>query len=83
MTGARWFSRSGRTSYDGPPILTVHARLREPAARRSTMLCVPRTHRITDHGKSRRCRLGHVISGVQSQLITCKQGNTGYRHSSP
>ncbi|CAI9608707.1 unnamed protein product, partial [Staurois parvus] len=26
---------------------------------------------ITDHGKSRRCRLGHVISCVQSQLITC------------
>ncbi|CAI9542150.1 unnamed protein product, partial [Staurois parvus] len=23
---------------------------------------VPRTQRITDHGKSRRCRLGHVIS---------------------
>ncbi|CAI9562420.1 unnamed protein product, partial [Staurois parvus] len=23
-----------------------------------------------DHGKSRRCRLGHVISCVQSQLIT-------------
>ncbi|CAI9555478.1 unnamed protein product, partial [Staurois parvus] len=32
--------------------------------------CVPRTQRITDHGKSRRCRLGHVISCVQSQLIT-------------
>ncbi|CAI9608044.1 unnamed protein product, partial [Staurois parvus] len=31
---------------------------------------VPRTQRITDHGKSRRCRLGHVISCVQSQLIT-------------
>ncbi|CAI9617192.1 unnamed protein product, partial [Staurois parvus] len=26
--------------------------------------------RITDHVKSRRCRLGHVISCVQSQLIT-------------
>ncbi|CAI9535280.1 unnamed protein product, partial [Staurois parvus] len=25
---------------------------------------------VTDHGKSRRCRLGHVISCVQSQLIT-------------
>ncbi|CAI9590796.1 unnamed protein product, partial [Staurois parvus] len=25
--------------------------------------------RITDHGKSRGCRLGHVISCVQSQLI--------------
>ncbi|CAI9552792.1 unnamed protein product, partial [Staurois parvus] len=25
---------------------------------------------ITDHGKSRRCRLSHVISCVQSQLIT-------------
>ncbi|CAI9556683.1 unnamed protein product, partial [Staurois parvus] len=24
----------------------------------------------TDHGKSRRCRLGHVLSFVQSQLIT-------------
>ncbi|CAI9617491.1 unnamed protein product [Staurois parvus] len=24
------------------------------------------------HGKSRSCRLGHVISCVQSQLITCK-----------
>ncbi|CAI9584993.1 unnamed protein product [Staurois parvus] len=34
------------------------------------MRCVPRTQRITDHGKSRRCRLGHVISCVQSQLIT-------------
>ncbi|CAI9571837.1 unnamed protein product, partial [Staurois parvus] len=33
--------------------------------------CVPRTQRITNHGKSRRCRLGHVISCVQSQLITC------------
>ncbi|CAI9603117.1 unnamed protein product, partial [Staurois parvus] len=32
--------------------------------------CVPRTQRIADHGKSRRCRLGHVISCVQSQLIT-------------
>ncbi|CAI9599442.1 unnamed protein product, partial [Staurois parvus] len=32
--------------------------------------CVPRTQRITDHGKSRRCRLGHVISCIQSQLIT-------------
>ncbi|CAI9577596.1 unnamed protein product, partial [Staurois parvus] len=31
--------------------------------------CVPRTQRITDHGKSQRCRLGHVISCVQSQLI--------------
>ncbi|CAI9554279.1 unnamed protein product, partial [Staurois parvus] len=31
---------------------------------------VPRTQRITNHGKSRRCRLGHVISCVQSQLIT-------------
>ncbi|CAI9550990.1 unnamed protein product, partial [Staurois parvus] len=35
------------------------------------------------HGKSRRCRLGHVISCFQSQLITCKQGNAGYRHFSP
>ncbi|CAI9614059.1 unnamed protein product, partial [Staurois parvus] len=35
------------------------------------------------HRKSRRCRLGHVISGFQSQLITCKQGNAGYRHLSP
>ncbi|CAI9585361.1 unnamed protein product, partial [Staurois parvus] len=35
------------------------------------------------HGKSRRCRLGHVISCVQSQLITCKQGNAGYQHFSP
>ncbi|CAI9566051.1 unnamed protein product, partial [Staurois parvus] len=34
------------------------------------MRCVPRTQRITDHGKSRRCRLSHVISCVQSQLIT-------------
>ncbi|CAI9564248.1 unnamed protein product [Staurois parvus] len=34
------------------------------------MRCVPRTQWITDHGKSRRCRLGHVISCVQSQLIT-------------
>ncbi|CAI9615960.1 unnamed protein product, partial [Staurois parvus] len=32
--------------------------------------CVPRTQRITDHRKSRRCRLAHVISCVQSQLIT-------------
>ncbi|CAI9554552.1 unnamed protein product, partial [Staurois parvus] len=31
---------------------------------------VPRTQGITDHGKSRRCRLGHVISCVKSQLIT-------------
>ncbi|CAI9541931.1 unnamed protein product, partial [Staurois parvus] len=31
---------------------------------------VPRTQRITDHGKSQRYRLGHVISCVQSQLIT-------------
>ncbi|CAI9604265.1 unnamed protein product, partial [Staurois parvus] len=36
--------------------------------------CVPRTQRITDHGKSRRCWLGHVISCVQSQLITEHQG---------
>ncbi|CAI9574867.1 unnamed protein product, partial [Staurois parvus] len=35
---------------------------------------VPRTQRITDHGKSRICRLGHVISCVQSQLITDHQG---------
>ncbi|CAI9557330.1 unnamed protein product, partial [Staurois parvus] len=35
---------------------------------------VPRTQRITDHGKSRRCWLGHVISCVQSQLITDHQG---------
>ncbi|CAI9560257.1 unnamed protein product, partial [Staurois parvus] len=39
-------------------------------ARRSAVRCVPRTQRITDHGKSRRYRLGHVISCVQSQLIT-------------
>ncbi|CAI9594782.1 unnamed protein product, partial [Staurois parvus] len=26
---------------------------------------VPRTQQITNHGKSRRCRLGHVISCVQ------------------
>ncbi|CAI9574678.1 unnamed protein product, partial [Staurois parvus] len=32
--------------------------------------CVPWTQRITDHRKSRRCWLGHVISCVQSQLIT-------------
>ncbi|CAI9548773.1 unnamed protein product, partial [Staurois parvus] len=31
---------------------------------------VLQTQRITDHGKSQRCRLGHVISCVQSQLIT-------------
>ncbi|CAI9616190.1 unnamed protein product, partial [Staurois parvus] len=31
---------------------------------------VPQTQRITDHGKSLRSRLGHVISCVQSQLIT-------------
>ncbi|CAI9556273.1 unnamed protein product, partial [Staurois parvus] len=30
----------------------------------------PRTQQITDHGKSQTCRLGHVISCVQSQLIT-------------
>ncbi|CAI9603897.1 unnamed protein product, partial [Staurois parvus] len=35
---------------------------------------VPRTQRITDHRKSRRCRLGHVISCVQSQLVTDHQG---------
>ncbi|CAI9599514.1 unnamed protein product, partial [Staurois parvus] len=35
------------------------------------------------HGKSQRCRLGHVISCVQLQLITCKQGNAGYQHFSP
>ncbi|CAI9557343.1 unnamed protein product [Staurois parvus] len=34
------------------------------------MRCVPWTQRITDHGNSRRCRLGHVISCLQSQLIT-------------
>ncbi|CAI9562193.1 unnamed protein product, partial [Staurois parvus] len=28
----------------------------------------------TDHGKSQRCRLGHLISCVQSQLITDHQG---------
>ncbi|CAI9565609.1 unnamed protein product, partial [Staurois parvus] len=28
------------------------------------------TQGITDHGKSRRCRLVHVISCIQSQLIT-------------
>ncbi|CAI9620135.1 unnamed protein product, partial [Staurois parvus] len=32
--------------------------------------CVLRTQRITDYRKSRRCQLGHVISCVQSQLIT-------------
>ncbi|CAI9609024.1 unnamed protein product, partial [Staurois parvus] len=31
---------------------------------------VPQTQRITVHGKSRRCRLDHLISCVQSQLIT-------------
>ncbi|CAI9617785.1 unnamed protein product, partial [Staurois parvus] len=36
----------------------------------SAVHCVPWTQRITDHGKSRRYRLGHVISCVQSQLIT-------------
>ncbi|CAI9598538.1 unnamed protein product, partial [Staurois parvus] len=35
---------------------------------------VPWTQRITDHGKSRRCRLSHVVSCVQSQLITDHQG---------
>ncbi|CAI9571107.1 unnamed protein product, partial [Staurois parvus] len=35
---------------------------------------VPRTQRITDHRKSRRCWFGHVISCVQSQLITDYQG---------
>ncbi|CAI9624903.1 unnamed protein product, partial [Staurois parvus] len=44
--------------------------LRKRAERRSAVRCVPRTQRITDHGKSRRCRLGHVISCVQSHLIT-------------
>ncbi|CAI9547541.1 unnamed protein product [Staurois parvus] len=29
---------------------------------------------MTDHGKSRRCQLDHVISCVQSQLITDHQG---------
>ncbi|CAI9540941.1 unnamed protein product, partial [Staurois parvus] len=37
---------------------------------RSAVCCVPRTQRITDLGKGRRCQLGHVISCVQSQLIT-------------
>ncbi|CAI9614305.1 unnamed protein product, partial [Staurois parvus] len=36
--------------------------------------CVPRTQWITDQGKGQRCRLGHVISCVQSQLITDHQG---------
>ncbi|CAI9591059.1 unnamed protein product, partial [Staurois parvus] len=36
--------------------------LRERAARRSPI--------TAHHGKSQRCRLGHVISCVQSQLIT-------------
>ncbi|CAI9541984.1 unnamed protein product [Staurois parvus] len=40
------------------------------AARRSAVCCVPRTQWITDHRKSRRYRLSHVISCVQSQLIT-------------
>ncbi|CAI9581197.1 unnamed protein product, partial [Staurois parvus] len=43
-------------------------RLRERAARRSPLRCVPRTQ--AHHGKSRRCRFGHVISCVQSQQIT-------------
>ncbi|CAI9543246.1 unnamed protein product, partial [Staurois parvus] len=38
------------------------------AARRSAVRCVLRSTPI--HGKSRRCRLGHVISCVQSLLIT-------------
>ncbi|CAI9612951.1 unnamed protein product [Staurois parvus] len=42
------------------------------AARRLWVHCVPRTQWITNHVKSQRCRLGHVISCVQSQLITCK-----------
>ncbi|CAI9585397.1 unnamed protein product, partial [Staurois parvus] len=29
------------------------------------------------HGKSQRCRLSHVISCVQSQLITAHQGTDG------
>ncbi|CAI9542948.1 unnamed protein product, partial [Staurois parvus] len=40
---------------------------------------VPRTQWITDHGKSRRCRLGHVISCVQSQLITDHQSTDDQR----
>ncbi|CAI9559773.1 unnamed protein product, partial [Staurois parvus] len=58
----------------GPPILTAHAWLRERAAWRSAVRCVPWTQRITDHGKSRRCQLGHVIICVKSQLITDHQG---------
>ncbi|CAI9576739.1 unnamed protein product, partial [Staurois parvus] len=35
---------------------------------------ISRTQRITDHGKSQRCQLGHVLSCVQSQPITDHQG---------
>ncbi|CAI9574931.1 unnamed protein product [Staurois parvus] len=34
----------------------------EARSGRSAVRCVPRTQRITNHGKSRRCQLGHVIS---------------------
>ncbi|CAI9567484.1 unnamed protein product, partial [Staurois parvus] len=49
---------------------TAHARLRDCAARRSAVRCPPQTSWITDHGKSQRYQLGHVISCFQSQLIT-------------
>ncbi|CAI9575582.1 unnamed protein product, partial [Staurois parvus] len=39
-----------------------------PQLWRSVVRCVPWTQQI--NGKSQRCRLGHVISCVQSQLIT-------------
>ncbi|CAI9585398.1 unnamed protein product, partial [Staurois parvus] len=83
MTGARWFSRSGRTSYDVLPFSTRMCG--SGSAQHGDRQCaVSLGHSGSPiHGKSQRCRLSHVISCVQSQLITCKQGNAGYRHFSP
>ncbi|CAI9568705.1 unnamed protein product, partial [Staurois parvus] len=80
MTDARWFSHSGRmmSSYD---VLPFSPRMRgSGSAQRGDRRCaVSLGHSGSPiHGKSRRCLLGYVISCVQSQLITCKQGNASY-----
>ncbi|CAI9580962.1 unnamed protein product [Staurois parvus] len=66
MTGARWFSRSGRTSYD---FLRFSPRMRGHS--------VSLGHSGSPiHRKSRRCLLSHVISCVQSQLIALVIGHS-------
>ncbi|CAI9531486.1 unnamed protein product [Staurois parvus] len=51
MIGTRWFSRSGRTSYDVLPFSPCMRGSVSAHARRSAVRCPPRTQRITDPRK--------------------------------